>query len=102
MPQNTNVNRRIVLNARPRGAPTAEDFRFENDPVPKPEAGQVLAQFVVEVQGQNARQSLVLFQKVLGDIVESRMQRPQRQQRRRQRPDPDQQGYAPANTVRAS
>ena len=24
------------------GAPTAEDFRFENDAVPKPEAGQVL------------------------------------------------------------
>jgi NADPH-dependent curcumin reductase CurA len=42
MPQNTTINRRIVLNARPRGAPTAEDFRFENDPVPKPEAGQVL------------------------------------------------------------
>ena len=42
MPQNTTINRRIVLNARPRGAPTAEDFRFENAPVPKPEAGQVL------------------------------------------------------------
>ena len=42
MPQNTTINRRIVLNARPRGAPTAKDFRFENDPVPKPEAGQVL------------------------------------------------------------
>ena len=42
MPQNTTINRRIVLNARPRGAPTAEDFRFENDPVPKPESGQVL------------------------------------------------------------
>ena len=42
MPQNTTINRRIVLNARPRGAPTAEDFRIENDPVPKPEDGQVL------------------------------------------------------------
>ncbi len=42
MPQNTTINRRIVLNARPRGAPTAKDFRFENAPVPKPEAGQVL------------------------------------------------------------
>ena len=42
MLQNTTTNRRIVLNARPRGAPTAEDFRFENDPVPKPESGQVL------------------------------------------------------------
>ena len=42
MPQNTTVNRRFVLNARPRGAPTSDDFRLENDPVPKPEAGQVL------------------------------------------------------------
>ena len=42
MPQNTTINRRIVLNARPRGAPSAEDFRVEDDPVPTPEAGQVL------------------------------------------------------------
>jgi len=42
MPQSTTINRRIVLNARPRGAPTAGDFRFENDPVPKPAAGQLL------------------------------------------------------------
>ena len=39
MPQNTTTNRRIVLNARPRGAPTSDDFRLESDPVPKPEAG---------------------------------------------------------------
>ena len=42
MPQNTNVNRRIVLNARPHGAPTPEDFRLEREPVPKPAVGQVL------------------------------------------------------------
>jgi len=42
MPQSTTVNRRIVLSARPRGAPTAADFRIENDPVPQPEAGQLL------------------------------------------------------------
>ena len=42
MPQNTSINRRIVLNARPNGAPTAADFRIESEPVPKPEAGQVL------------------------------------------------------------
>ncbi len=42
MPQSTTVNRRIVLNARPRGAPTPADFRTENDSIPKPEAGQVL------------------------------------------------------------
>jgi len=42
MPQSSTVNRRIVLNARPRGAPTAEDFRFENTPVPTPAVSQVL------------------------------------------------------------
>ncbi len=42
-PSQTSIsNRRIVLNARPRGAPTAEDFRLENGPVPHPAAGQVL------------------------------------------------------------
>jgi NADPH-dependent curcumin reductase CurA len=42
MPQSTTVNRRIVLSARPRGAPTAEDFRREQASVPAPVAGQVL------------------------------------------------------------
>ncbi|MBV5275443.1 MAG: zinc-binding dehydrogenase, partial [Lamprocystis purpurea] len=42
MSQSTTVNRRIVLNARPVGAPTAEDFRMESGPVPQPDPGQVL------------------------------------------------------------
>jgi len=42
MPQNTTINRRIVLNSRPHGAPTAKDFRLDRGPVPKPAAGQVL------------------------------------------------------------
>ncbi|MBW8366559.1 MAG: NADP-dependent oxidoreductase [Arenimonas sp.] len=42
MPQNTTVNRRIVLANRPRGAPTAADFRIENASVPDPGTGQVL------------------------------------------------------------
>ena len=42
MPQSATVNRRFVLNARPRGAPTTTDFRIESSPVPHPEAGQVL------------------------------------------------------------
>jgi NADPH-dependent curcumin reductase CurA len=42
MPQSTTVNRRIVLNARPRGAPIAEDFRIESTSVPTPEDGHVL------------------------------------------------------------
>lgn len=42
MPQNTTINRRIVLNARPHGAPTATDFRLETGPVPQPDVGQVL------------------------------------------------------------
>lgn len=42
MSQTTTDNRRIVLNTRPRGAPTAADFRIESDPIAKPEVGQVL------------------------------------------------------------
>jgi NADPH-dependent curcumin reductase len=42
MSQSTTVDRSIVLNARPRGAPTAADFRIEDDQVPKPGAGQLL------------------------------------------------------------
>jgi hypothetical protein len=42
MPQSPTINRRIVLNARPRGAPTAADFRLQSGPVPQPQAGQVL------------------------------------------------------------
>ena len=36
------VNRRIVLNARPSGAPTPEDFRLEQEEVPQPAEGQML------------------------------------------------------------
>lgn len=42
MPQNNSVNRRIILNSRPVGAPTAENFRLEEAAVPVPAAGQVL------------------------------------------------------------
>ena len=42
MPQSATVNRRIVLNARPVGAPTAADFRMEDRVVPAPASGQVL------------------------------------------------------------
>ena len=42
MLQSPTVNRRIVLNARPVGAPTAADFRTEHTPVPTPGAGGVL------------------------------------------------------------
>jgi len=42
MSQSTTVNRRIVLNARPVGAPKAEDFRIDSGPVPQPDPGQVL------------------------------------------------------------
>lgn len=38
----SDVNRRIVLAARPTGAPTATDFRLEEAPLPVPGAGQVL------------------------------------------------------------
>ncbi|PWK92584.1 hypothetical protein [Fulvimonas soli] len=36
------VNRRILLAARPRGLPTARDFRLDEAPVPQPRDGQVL------------------------------------------------------------
>jgi NADPH-dependent curcumin reductase len=36
------VNRRIVLAARPKGAPTAQDFRLEEGAVPVPGDGEVL------------------------------------------------------------
>lgn len=42
MPQNATINRRIVLNARPVGAPTAADFRVDDAAVPTPAPGQVL------------------------------------------------------------
>jgi len=38
----TEQNTRIVLAARPRGAPVASDFRLEHTPVPTPRTGQVL------------------------------------------------------------
>ncbi|MEO3432464.1 NADP-dependent oxidoreductase [Inquilinus sp. CAU 1745] len=42
MPQSDAPNRRIVLAARPQGAPTPQDFRIEETPVPTPGDGQVL------------------------------------------------------------
>jgi NADPH-dependent curcumin reductase CurA len=42
MPQNTTVNRRIVLAARPHGRPKPQDFRLEETAVPEPGEGQLL------------------------------------------------------------
>lgn len=42
MSQNATTNRRVVLTARPRGAPIAADFRIESEPVAEPGAGKVL------------------------------------------------------------
>lgn len=36
------VNRRIVLAARPKGVPTTENFRLEQQPLPVPKDGQLL------------------------------------------------------------
>lgn len=46
MPQSKASNRRIILNARPVGAPTTNDFRTETGDVPVPGAGQVLLRTV--------------------------------------------------------
>ncbi|WP_444930841.1 NADP-dependent oxidoreductase [Microbulbifer sp. SSSA002] len=40
--QSSDINRRLVLASRPEGAPTIENFRLEQAPVVKPEAGEVL------------------------------------------------------------
>ncbi|MFN3649418.1 MAG: NADP-dependent oxidoreductase [Armatimonadota bacterium] len=42
MPQSTTTNRRFVLAERPRGLPTPANFRLEEQPVPRPEEGQLL------------------------------------------------------------
>ncbi|MBU9207134.1 NADP-dependent oxidoreductase [Burkholderia multivorans] len=46
MSQSKTANRRIVLNSRPVGAPTPNDFRLETGDVPTPGAGQVLLRTV--------------------------------------------------------
>lgn len=42
MSQNREHNRRLVLAARPDGAPVSENFRMEKVPVPEPAEGQLL------------------------------------------------------------
>ncbi|KIF93902.1 NADP-dependent oxidoreductase, partial [Enterobacter cloacae] len=42
MNQSVSQNRRWVLASRPHGAPVADNFRLEEQPVPVPAAGQVL------------------------------------------------------------
>ena len=42
MPQTKTVNRRVVLNARPIGAPKPSDFRLEETAIPETRAGEVL------------------------------------------------------------
>lgn len=42
MPQSHTISRRIVLAARPQGAPARQDFRLEEAAVPAPADGQVL------------------------------------------------------------
>jgi len=46
MPQSTDSNRRIVLAARPKGAPQPADFRLEQGPLPVPAAGEVMLRTV--------------------------------------------------------
>lgn len=44
MNQTPELNRRIVLAARPQGLPRPQDFRLDTAPVPTPAEGQVLLQ----------------------------------------------------------
>ena len=40
MSQSKQTNRQIVLASRPHGAPTADNFRLEQQPIPSPKAGE--------------------------------------------------------------
>lgn len=42
MPQSTDLNRQILLAARPVGAPVASDFKLVESAVPSPGPGQTL------------------------------------------------------------
>ena len=42
MPQTPKVNRRILLNSRPNGKPSLDNFRLESSEMPNPAAGQLL------------------------------------------------------------
>ncbi len=46
MSQSADVNRKILLNSRPKGKPSLADFRLENSAVPTPMAGQILLRTV--------------------------------------------------------
>lgn len=46
MTQSTQINRRIVLASRPHGAPTSDNFRLEQQPLPIPAEGEVLLRSV--------------------------------------------------------
>jgi NADPH-dependent curcumin reductase len=46
MTQKKDINRRIVLKSRPAGAPTPDNFRLEEIPVPAPSSGQLLLRTV--------------------------------------------------------
>ncbi|MDK9604790.1 NADP-dependent oxidoreductase [Lelliottia wanjuensis] len=46
MSQSANTNRRLVLASRPHGAPVADNFRLEEQPIPTPAEGQLLLRTV--------------------------------------------------------
>lgn len=46
MSQSNSVNRRLVLASRPQGAPTADNFRLEEQPIPEAAEGDVLLRTV--------------------------------------------------------
>ncbi len=46
MSQSREINRRVLLNSRPQGAPTPDNFRLETTDLPQPSEGQVLLRTV--------------------------------------------------------
>ena len=70
-PRSNSVNRRIVLNSRPIGTPSAANFRFEQRAVPTPSAGQVLMRTLYVDGLENAPQAFIslLEGKRFGNLV---------------------------------
>ncbi|HEX5325278.1 MAG TPA: NADP-dependent oxidoreductase [Acetobacteraceae bacterium] len=46
MPPATQVRRSVVLRRRPSGSPQPDDFEFRDDPIPRPESGEVVTRTI--------------------------------------------------------
>jgi NADPH-dependent curcumin reductase CurA len=70
-------NQRVLLAARPHGEPRLQDFRFDEQPIPQPQAGEVLLQVVFVsldpyVRGRMNGGKSYAKTLELGDVIEGR------------------------------